>query len=117
MTIDELINTSALPLTPEQRKELNEDHVHLLTRIKELGESLVKANANVFVAKKDAEDAESMKRKVIDEAVGCLHAVKAMLQMGCGATHRQRNFYSEAIVKYIDNTVSILEAEKDPYPF
>lgn len=119
MTIGELINTSALPLTPEQRKELNEDHVRLLSSIKELGESLEKANAEVFRAKKDAEDEEKRKCKAINDGVGCLLAVRAMLlnSMGSVHTHRQRDFYADAMVKYIDSTIARMEVEKESYPF
>ena len=116
MTIAELIQSPESPLNDEQKRELDEDYTRLLTSIKEMGEHLEKANANSFTAKKDAKNEEERKKKAIDIGIGCLNAVKAMLSIG-GGTHRQRDFYASAIVKFIENAISDMEGEKEPYPF
>lgn len=55
------------------------------------------------------------------QAVGCLDAVKAMLELsqGNGATHRMRDFYGESIIKFIDSARQKLAArhDTDPIPF
>ena len=49
------------------------------------------------------------------QAVGCLDAVKAMLELsqGNGATHRMRDFYGESIIKFIDSARQKLAASHD----
>lgn len=118
MTIEELIKSPDSPLSQEQRDALEKQYNSMLLTIKEQGTNLEKANANSRLAEKNAQDEEKRKRNAIDNGVGCLRAVKAMLQNSAyGATHLQRNFYGEAIVKFIDNSVAEMESEKDPYPF
>lgn len=55
------------------------------------------------------------------QAVGCLDAVKAMLELsqGNGATHRMRDFYGESIIKFIDSARQKLAERHDaaPIPF
>ena len=55
------------------------------------------------------------------QAVGCLDAVKAMLELsqGNGATHRMRDFYGESIIRFIDSARQKLAArhDADPIPF
>lgn len=51
-------------------------------------------------------------------SVGCLDAVKAMLESsGGGATHRMRDFYAEAMVKFIGNAKATLQSYAEPEPF
>ena len=116
MTIQELIQSPDSPLSQMQREVLEEEYNDLLLSIKEKGEKLEKANADVFCIKKDIEEENERKCKAINEAVGCLNAVRAMLVCR-GATHRQRNFYADAMVKYIDGVVASMEIKKDPYAF
>ena len=49
------------------------------------------------------------------QTVGCLDAVKAMLQLsqGNGATHRMRDFYGESIIKFIDSARQKLAVRPD----
>ena len=119
MTIAELIKLPDSPLSQEQRNELQEEYNKLLFDIKEKGDKLLNANAKSFNAEKKAKEEEELKRKAIDKAVGCLRAVREMLSesTGTGCTHRQRNFYSDAMIKFINNSVAALEGEKEPYPF
>lgn len=72
----------------------------------------VALNNRIESIKKDCE-------KSATHAVGCLESVKAMLQHSVrGATHRQRNFYSEAMVAYIDNAKGAIKTSySDEYPF
>ena len=118
MTIAELIQSPDSPLNDEQKRELNEDYTRLLASVSEMGKSLEKANAKSFCAEKDARNEEERKKKAIDKGVGCLNAVRAMLDLSrFGCTHRQRNFYNESIMKYIDIAIGDMEAEKEEKPF
>ena len=47
----------------------------------------------------------------------CLDAVSAMLECSGGATHRMRDFYAEAMQKFIGNAKKILRSYADPMPF
>ncbi len=63
-------------------------------------------------------DMERMKKENdanYQQAVGCLDAVKAMLQLsqGNGATHRMRDFYGESIIKFIDSARQKLAVRPD----
>ena len=40
-----------------------------------------------------------------------------MLECSGGATHRMRNFYATAMMKFIGNTKKILRSYADPMPF
>ena len=44
-------------------------------------------------------------------------SVSAMLECSGGATHRMRNFYATAMMKFIGNTKKILRSYADPMPF
>ena len=50
-------------------------------------------------------------------SVGCLDAVKAMLESSVGVTHRMRDFYAEAMVKFIDNAKATLQSYAEAEPF
>ena len=87
--------------------------------IEELQKQIERKGYELTAAKKSEKDEEKRKVEAINKGVGCLRAVKAMLTMNIGsvATHRQRDFYASAMVKYIDSVVAEMEGEKDPYPF
>ena len=54
------------------------------------------------------------------QAVGCLDAVKAMLELsqGNGATHRMRDFYGESIIKFVESAKQKLALRyNDDTPF
>ena len=56
----------------------------------------------------------------LTRAHGILEGVKAMVQSQDGATHRQRDFYANAIVKMIDNTkygIQPIKFNEDDLPF
>lgn len=47
----------------------------------------------------------------------CLDAVSAMLECSGGATHRMRDFYADAMRKFIGNAKTLLRSYVDPEPF
>lgn len=75
----------------------------------------------VAQAKHDMERMKKENDANYQQAVGCLDAVKAMLELsqGNGATHRMRDFYGESIIKFIDSAKQKLAArhDADPMPF
>lgn len=62
---------------------------------------------------KQKEDTMEFLRK----SEACLDAVSAMLECSGGATHRMRNFYATAMMKFIDNAKKLLQSYADPLPF
>lgn len=62
---------------------------------------------------KQEEDTVEFLRK----SEACLDAVSAMLECSGGATHRMRDFYAEAMQKFIGNTKNILRSYAEPMPF
>jgi hypothetical protein len=62
---------------------------------------------------KQKEDTMEFLRK----SEACLDAVSAMLECSVGATHRMRNFYAEAMRKFIDKAKTQLQSYADPVPF
>ena len=75
----------------------------------------------VAQAKHDMERMKKENDANYQQTVGCLDAVKAMLELsqGNGATHRMRDFYGESIIKFIDSARQKLAAshDADPEPF
>ena len=75
----------------------------------------------VAQAKHDMERIKKENDANYQQAVGCLDAVKAMLDLsqGNGATHRMRDFYGESMIKFIDSARQKLAArhDADPMPF
>ena len=59
---------------------------------------------------KQKKDTEEFLRK----SEACLDAVSAMLECSSGATHRQRNFYADAMQKFIGNAKTLLRSYADP---
>lgn len=91
-------------MTPEERMDLQ----------KQLDQKQYEVDA----AKKSEQEEVKRKREAIDAAVDCLRAVRIMLEVTQhGATHRQRNFYNEAIIAFINQSIIRMDAEKDPFPF
>ena len=62
---------------------------------------------------KQKEDVAEFLRK----SEACLDAVSAMLECSGGATHRMRDFYADAMCKFIGNAKKILRSYADPLPF
>ena len=62
---------------------------------------------------KQKEDTVEFLRK----SEACLDAVTAMLECSGGATHRMRDFYADAMRKFIGNTKKQLQSYAEPMPF
>ena len=56
---------------------------------------------------------------ITEKAIACLDSVKAMLEHTDGRTmtHRERDFYSQAMARYIDRVRGRLKADIEPTPF
>ena len=63
--------------------------------------------------RKQKEDTVEFLRK----SEACLDAVSAMLECSGGATHRMRDFYAEAMQKFIGNAKTLLRSYAEPEPF
>ena len=79
-------------------------------KIRELEQKL---SAEQQKSSKQKEDTVEFLRK----SEACLDAVSAMLECSGGATHRMRDFYATAMMKFIGNTKKILRSYADPMPF
>ena len=62
---------------------------------------------------KQKEDTVEFLRK----SEACLDAVTAMLECSGGATHRMRDFYADAMRKFIGNAKTLLRSYAEPEPF
>ena len=119
----ELVERSTQPNTPPDNKPEPEPKAKTVTqdeyfsevstlngKIRELEQKL---SAEQQKNRKQKEDTEEFLRK----SEACLDAVSAMLECSSGATHRQRDFYADAMRKFIGNTKKILRSYADPMPF
>jgi cell division protein ZapA (FtsZ GTPase activity inhibitor) len=92
-----------------------------LATIKKQSEDINGLQGEVVQAKHDMERMKKENDANYQQAVGCLNAVKAMLELsqGNGATHRMRDFYGESMIKFIDSARQKLAArhDADPMPF
>lgn len=79
-------------------------------KIRELEQKL---SAEQQENRKQKEDAVELLRK----SEACLDAVSAMLECSGGATHRMRDFYATAMMKFIGNAKTLLRSYADPMPF
>ena len=119
----ELVERSTQPNTPPDNKPEPEPEVKTVTqdkyfrevstlngKIREL-EQLLQAEQQA--GRKQKETTEELLRK----SEACLDAVSAMLECSGGATHRMRDFYAEAMRKFIGNAKSLLHSYTEPEPF
>ena len=109
-----------MPIEDTEKVVMDKDVIaQLHQRIEEQEKTIRNKVDELNSARREKSEAETDKERAINEAIGCLHAVKAMLtnSCNCGATHRQRDFFGEAIVKYIDQSINNLDFDKDPNPF
>lgn len=83
--------------------------------ISKQSETINGLQGEVAQAKHDMERMKKENDANYQQAVGCLDAVKAMLELsqGNGATHRMRDFYGESIIKFIDSARQKLAASHD----
>lgn len=108
MTLHELFTSDASPLTDEQKKELSNEYLQEVSGLNEKIRELERKNGD---KQRQIESMKSEAKAFAGKAIGCLTSVKAMLNHanGCGATHRMKAFYAEAMVKYIDGIATDLE--------
>ena len=90
MTIIQLYNSPESPLSDEQKEELRKEYFQLREDIDKL--------------RKEEETLKDSCESITRDAVGCIDAVKAMLQYGMsdGFTHRQKDFHRDSMIKYIE---------------
>lgn len=86
-----------------------------LDTISEQSKTIEQLTNEVVKAKRDMERISKENDAYYQQTVGCLDAVKAMLQLsqGNGATHRMRDFYGESIIKFIDSARQKLAVRPD----
>lgn len=94
--------------------------LRLRTENKTLNEQREAAATDARCARENTKRIIQESNERLTRAHGILEGVKAMLQAQDGATHRQRDFYANAIVKMIDNTkfgIQPIEFDEDDLPF
>ena len=118
MTLEELFTSKDSPLTEEQRKELQNEY---FSRISELNEKIRTLQRENNEKTQSIDRMKGQSKAVITKATACVESVKAMLQhsKAAGATHRMRDFYCDAMVKYIDNILGDLKRTNicEEFPF
>lgn len=119
----ELVERSTAPNTPPDNKPEPEPEVNTVSQ-KEYFREVSTLNGKIrqleqqCADERQKTDREKDKvEKMLHSSVGCLDAVKAMLESSGGATHRMRDFYAEAMVKFIGNAKATLQSYAEPEPF
>lgn len=79
-------------------------------KIRQLEQQCADERRKTDKAKADVEE-------MLHKSVACLDAVTAMLESSGGATHRMRDFYADAMVKFIAKAKLNLQAYAEPEPF
>lgn len=117
---DRYVLAEPVPEDITTRLSTEQDAATLAT-IKKQSEDINGLQGEVVQAKHDMERMKKENDASYQQAVGCLDAVKAMLELsqGSGATHRMRDFYGGAMIKFIDSARQELTARHDaePMPF
>ena len=94
--------------------------LRLRTENKTISEQREAAATDARLARENTKRIIQESNERLTRAHGILEGVKAMLQAQDGATHRQRDFYANAIVKMIDNTkcgIQPIKFDEDDLPF
>lgn len=119
----ELVERSTAPNTPPDNKPESEPEVKTISQ-EEYFREVSTLNGKIRQLEQQCADerqkTDREKAKVeqmLHSSVGCLDAVKAMLESSGGATHRMRDFYAEAMVKFIGNAKATLQSYAEPEPF
>lgn len=110
----------AEPVTEDITVGLTSKSKATLDTINEQSKTIEQLTNEVVKAKRDMQRISKENDAYYQQTVGCLDAVKAMLQLsqGNGATHRMRDFYGESIIKFIDSARQKLAVRPDGYiPF
>ena len=119
----ELVERSTQPNTPPDNKPEPEPQAKTVTQDEYFSEvSTLNGKIRELEQLLQAEQQKNSKQKedtveFLRKSEACLDAVTAMLECSGGATHRMRNFYADAMRKFIGNTKKILRSYADPMPF
>gem|GEM_PF-4933642 len=102
----------AQPQNADTQKEQDEE----VTRLRQ---QLQIAQADGIRLRDELKAEKNRNKEIRETAKGCLEAVKAMMVHSCCicATHRQRNFYNGAMIKYIKSVIADLRSVDDEPPF
>lgn len=116
MKLFDLLASKDCPLSEEQRKELLDERISEISELKQEIQSLQSKNKSL---NEDMDNFALMCNDQCEQAKGALIAVKAMLNASCNATHRMRDFYAKAMIKYIDEIEKRLKkiSKEDLFPF
>lgn len=111
MTLQELLTSDSSPLSKQDKIELQEEY---FTELNELNGQLRALKCEAINQSKRIERMEKEGDALVRQSVACLSSVKAMLQHSntCGATHRMKGFYTNAMVKYIDRVIAGFDSFK-----
>ena len=107
---DPIVNPNAKTVETVTQDEYFREVSTLNGKIREL-EQLLKAE------RQENSRQQETTAEFLRKSESCLDAVSAMLECSGGATHRMRNFYAEAMQKFIGNAKKILRSYADPLPF
>lgn len=119
----ELVERTTAPNTPPDNKPEPEPEVNTVSQEEYLREvstlnGKIRQLEQQCADERQKTDREKAKvEQMLHRSVGCLDAVKAMLESSGGATHRMRDFYAEAMVKFIGNAKATLQSYAEPEPF
>ena len=119
----ELVERSTTPNTPPDNKPESEPQEKTVTQ-DEYFREVSKLNGKIRELEQllQTEQQKNSRQKediaeFLRKSEACLDAVTAMLECSSGATHRQRDFYADAMRKFIGNTKSQLRSYAEPMPF
>ena len=120
----ELVERSTAPNTPPDNKPKPDPEVKTISQeeyfreVSTLNGKIRQLEQQCADERKKTDREKDKVEQMLHRSVGCLDAVKAMLESsGGGATHRMRDFYAEAMVKFIGNAKATLQSYAEPEPF
>jgi hypothetical protein len=110
----------AEPVSEDITARLTSESKATLDTISEQGKTIERLTGEIVKMTRDMKRISEEDVAYYQQMAGCLDAVKAMLQLsqGNGATHRMRDFYGGAIIKFIDSAKKKLAVRPcDDIPF
>ena len=110
----------AEPVSEDITARLTSESKATLDTISEQGKTIERLTGEIVKMTRDMKRISEEDAAYYQQMAGCLDAVKAMLQLsqGNGATHRMRDFYGGAIIKFIDSARQKLAVRPcDDIPF
>lgn len=108
------------PVPEDITARLTSESKATLDTISEQGKTIERLTGEIGKMTRDMKRISEEDAAYYQQMAGCLDAVKAMLQLsqGNGATHRMRDFYGGAIIKFIDSARQKLAVRPcDDIPF